>query len=123
MKYIKVNMKSSKIHEEYVFTSRTMIAHFVAMWWAEITPFLGLSRETLTRTSCGKFLRVESCFSESFWVLYICFLYFICTTTSYSQRTGFVHFCSGKNPKFILSCSKKMKVRMVWGPRRTKAGM
>lgn len=34
-----------------------------------------------------------------------------------------LYLTSGIFPKFILSCSKKMKVNTVWGPNRTKAGM
>ena len=34
--------------------------------------FLGLSRETVSCTSSGKFLRVESCYPENFGFLCLC---------------------------------------------------
>ena len=53
---------------------RTFITRSLAMSWEAKARFLGLSWETVSRTSSGKFLRVESCYPESFgflrlWVL------------------------------------------------------
>ncbi len=41
---------------------------------------------------------------------------------SFEAAIAVIYLFWGKNPKFCLSCSKKMKVRMVWGPSLTKAG-
>ena len=46
--------------------ARTFITHSLAMSWEAKVPFLGLSWETDSRTLSGKFLRVESCYPESF---------------------------------------------------------
>ena len=45
---------------------RTFITRSLAMSWEAKARFLGLSWETVSRTSSGKFLRVESCYPESF---------------------------------------------------------
>ena len=49
--------------------ARTFIVHSLSMSWKAKARFLGLSRETVSRTSSGKFLHVESCYPESFGVL------------------------------------------------------
>ena len=51
---------------------RTFITHSLAMSWEAKARFLGLSWETVSRTSSGKFLRVESCYPESFGFLRLC---------------------------------------------------
>ena len=45
---------------------RTFITHSLAMSREAKTRFLGVSWETVLRTSSGKFLRVGSCYPESF---------------------------------------------------------
>ena len=45
---------------------RTFITRSLAMSWEAKARFLGLSWETVLRTSSGKFMRVERCYLESF---------------------------------------------------------
>ena len=58
---------------------RTFITRSLAMSWEAKARFLGLSWETVSRTSSRKFLRVESCYPESFGFLCLCTMacYFI----------------------------------------------
>ena len=48
---------------------KTMITHFLDMPLEAITAFWGLSRKTVKGASAGKFMHVESCYSESFGLL------------------------------------------------------
>ena len=57
----------------YLYISpRKLITHSLAMSWEAKARFLGLSWEMVSRTSSGEFLRVESCYPESFVFLRLC---------------------------------------------------
>ena len=69
-----VSKLSGFYHHIYyiIASSRTLNTHSLAMSWEASTHFLGLSPEAVSRASSRKFLRVKSCYLDSFGFLCLC---------------------------------------------------
>ena len=76
------------------------------MSWEAKARFLGLSWETVSRTSSGKFLRVESCYPESFG--FLC-LWIVCLS----------HF-QGISKVFESPTVRRSACRSVWAADRRR---
>ena len=90
------------------YSSRTLNTHSLAMSWEANTRFLGLSRETVSRASSGKFLRVKSCYPEIFGFLCLC---------TFGHGHKFLDFPIGKGPSALGDRNKQKYGHFV--PRKS----